>query len=300
LNAAVSETLSARGLEVQRLRASRAFHSAMLQPMVPALGQAVAALSPPARSLAVPWASSLTGEWLTSEVAGTPGYWMREAREPVQFRGTLAQVLRDPAVVVLEVGPSGLGSLVRAQGGASRFVPTLDASAERPEDLQVAEALARLWVAGCDIDRAAPYRGEQRRRLPVPGYPFDRERHWVEAATAPGERPGASPAHPAPAPRAASAPDEASELTPSIVALWQELLGGTLGPDDNVYAHGATSLNAVQMGVRLAELLPVRIPVKTILASTTPAELARNVESLLIEALERMPEGETPENGRVP
>ncbi|UED82974.1 type I polyketide synthase [Streptomyces profundus] len=52
-------------------------------------------------------------------------------------------------------------------------------------DSWLADTLARLWLAGARIDWAALH-GGLGRRLPLPTYPFQRARHWVEpVATAP-------------------------------------------------------------------------------------------------------------------
>ena len=41
-------------------------------------------------------------------------------------------------------------------------------------------ALGRLWIAGSRIDWAGFYAHERRKRLPLPTYPFERQRYWVE------------------------------------------------------------------------------------------------------------------------
>lgn len=61
-----------------------------------------------------------------------------------------------------------------------------------------AEAFAevgRLWVRGADVPWETLYRGQRRKRVPLPGYPFQRRRYWVEgsaggaSATGPQRRP---------------------------------------------------------------------------------------------------------------
>ena len=43
-------------------------------------------------------------------------------------------------------------------------------------------ALGRLWLAGVPVDWDAYHGGERRRRVPLPGYPFQRERYWLADA----------------------------------------------------------------------------------------------------------------------
>jgi acyl transferase domain-containing protein len=44
-------------------------------------------------------------------------------------------------------------------------------------------SLARFWLAGGKIDWEQFYANEQRRRIPLPTYPFERQRYYLE----PGE-----------------------------------------------------------------------------------------------------------------
>ena len=78
--AEVAAGFASRGVRVKELRVSHAFHSARMEPVLEELGQAAARLS--YQVPAVPWAGALTGE-LVSECG--PGYWVRQAREPVRF-----------------------------------------------------------------------------------------------------------------------------------------------------------------------------------------------------------------------
>jgi acyl transferase domain-containing protein len=46
-------------------------------------------------------------------------------------------------------------------------------------------ALARRWLSGDRPDWAAFHAGERRRRVPLPAYPFDRRRYWLDAPGVP-------------------------------------------------------------------------------------------------------------------
>ena len=45
---------------------------------------------------------------------------------------------------------------------------------------EVLRVLGQLWLAGVDVDWPALHAPERRRRAPLPTYPFERERFWVE------------------------------------------------------------------------------------------------------------------------
>jgi acyl transferase domain-containing protein len=60
-------------------------------------------------------------------------------------------------------------------------LPTMRTQYDRqPDDLVLLTTLARLWLAGIDVDWNAFYTREQRRRIPLPTYPFERQRFWIE------------------------------------------------------------------------------------------------------------------------
>ena len=65
---------------------------------------------------------------------------------------------------------------------ADQSAPTMIASLVRggEADAPYALALAGLYAAGADLDFAALYGGEARRKLSLPGTPFQRERYWIE------------------------------------------------------------------------------------------------------------------------
>jgi NAD(P)-dependent dehydrogenase (short-subunit alcohol dehydrogenase family)/acyl carrier protein len=44
------------------------------------------------------------------------------------------------------------------------------------------ECIAELWLNGVEVDWATAHGDERRRRLPIPTYPFERQRHWVETS----------------------------------------------------------------------------------------------------------------------
>ena len=50
-----------------------------------------------------------------------------------------------------------------------------------PDDDGSAEAVAASYEAGHAVDFEEMFNGEQRRRISLPGYPFQRRRHWVES-----------------------------------------------------------------------------------------------------------------------
>jgi amino acid adenylation domain-containing protein len=175
--------MEARGTSVRRLVTSHAFHSAMMQPALPAFDAAVRAvqLAPPR----LPIASTATGRWLADNEATDPAYWVRQLREPVRFAPAVAWLLAEvKAPLFLECGPRAtLSALVRMQrqgNAVPQAVPSLADETGR-ERAAVLDAEGALWTRGAAPRPAAAGAG---RRIVLPTYPFERQRFWVDAASA--------------------------------------------------------------------------------------------------------------------
>ncbi len=178
--------LAASGVEGQPLHTSHAFHSRMMDPILEPFSEAVAAVAPRAPSL--PYLSNATGTWIRPDEATDPYYWARHLRQTVRFSECARELLRDPARVCLEVGPGRtLSTLLKQQGnGSSARVAAFSSIRHLHEKASDTEfltmTLGRLWLAGVTIDWRNFYAREQRRRVQLPTYPFERQSYWVEPA----------------------------------------------------------------------------------------------------------------------
>ncbi len=76
---------SERGRRTKRLRVSHAFHSARMDGMLEEFARVAETIE--FRAPAIPIVSNVTGQALTAEMVCSPGYWVRQVREPVRFMG---------------------------------------------------------------------------------------------------------------------------------------------------------------------------------------------------------------------
>jgi len=111
-------------------------------------------------------------------------------REPVRFWAGLQELQRGGESVVVEVGPGqALSVLARAVWGAGAVVvPTLGAEREgepQSEEERVSAAVGQVWLGGVEIDWSKYYSEEKRVRLPLPTYPFQRQRCLLEISDGP-------------------------------------------------------------------------------------------------------------------
>jgi acyl transferase domain-containing protein/acyl carrier protein len=180
---ALERQLTGSGIECRRLHTSHAFHSPMMEPILQSFAAYVARvrLSPPH----IPYLSNVSGDWITPAEATDPHYWVTHLRQTVRFSQGLRTLLTEPDQVLLEVGPGRtLSTFARqhAEPSAKRIVLT---SLRHPQDQQsdvafTLHTLGRLWLSGVVIDWAGVYARQRRYRIPLPTYPFDRQRYWVE------------------------------------------------------------------------------------------------------------------------
>jgi acyl transferase domain-containing protein len=262
--------LSAAGIPCRRLQVSHAFHSPMMEPMLDAFADLVAAV--PRRGPSIPYLSSLTGDWVTSQEGTDPRYWARHASQPVRFRQGARILLDGEPRILAEVGPGNtLCSLVREHGPAAA-AHTLLSSHLDPVGLRA--ALGKAWIAGARIDWAgvAEY---PRRRISLPGYPFARQRHWIPAR---GQVPHAEPSLVPPeqslpaSPRLAA--DEGDEVERQLTRIWRDMLGlAEIQPDDNFFELGGHSLLGVRMVARINQTLGVDLLPGALFDAPTVAEL---------------------------
>lgn len=184
--AAVERELTARGTVARRLHVSHAFHSAMVEPVLPAFEALVEGVRRNAPS--IPFISNVTGRPITDAEATSAQYWVRHLRGTVRFADGLGELLRTPGRVLVEAGPGEvLVSLARRHADAASAA-CIVASQTRPQqwrqgDAQCARALAQMWVAGVPVDWQAYHGGASRRHVPLPTYPFESRSYWV----APGQ-----------------------------------------------------------------------------------------------------------------
>ena len=175
--------LGERGVATARLRTSHAFHSSMMDPVLETFAEAVGRV--PLRAPSIPFVSNLSGDWITAAQATDPHYWARHLRSTVRFADGLARVLGESDSVVLEIGPgSTLTSFALRHPKRSRDTLVVDsltgARARTDDERHLLDALAQVWAAGVAVDWPAFYGAEQRARVALPSYPFERKRYWID------------------------------------------------------------------------------------------------------------------------
>jgi len=180
---ALREDLEGRKIACRFLPTSHAFHSAMMDPIVEPFTKLAGRVRQQKPEL--PWISSFTGTWMDSQAAPEASYWAGQLRHTVHFGKAVETAIRYGETAFLEVGPGqALTQLVRQQGSKPdglTLLASLGADDANPADLDtMLNSLGRLWLLAFEPNWDGFYSTEKRRRVPLPTYPFERKRYWIE------------------------------------------------------------------------------------------------------------------------
>ncbi|MCC5601616.1 type I polyketide synthase [Nostoc favosum] len=181
----LARELSAKGLACRQLQTSHAFHSYMMEAIADSFTALVQTinLKPPQ----IPYLSNVTGTWITAEQATNPGYWTQHLCQAVRFADGINQLWTQHSPILLEIGPGQALSSLAMQcldnvGDANKAIlSSLRYAYDRQSDVAfILNTLGHLWLEGVKVDWSGFYAHERRHRLPLPTYPFERQRYWIE------------------------------------------------------------------------------------------------------------------------
>ncbi len=126
------------------------------------------------RAPAIPLISTVTGKRYTSSLDAE--YWTRET---ARFDRALKELVREGTDVFLEIGPRPV--LGRSnEGGPGVWLSSLDPDARADRD-QMLASLGTLYERGVAPNWNGFYHGQDRVRVALPSYPFERRRCWPDA-----------------------------------------------------------------------------------------------------------------------
>ncbi|TRX53351.1 acyltransferase domain-containing protein [Fulvivirga sp. M361] len=175
--------LEAKNYSCRELRISNAFHSRIMEPILEEFRAEfdTIQINPPQ----IPFMSNLTGQWATEEAIQSPQYWVDHLRKTVNFQSGLKHLIDKPNVVFLEIGPgTTLSTFVnQARAGGDRIYAInliRHPKDEHSDEHYFLEKLGALWLKGVDINWNAYYEQEERKRVSVPTYAFNKTKSWLD------------------------------------------------------------------------------------------------------------------------
>ncbi|MYT74070.1 MULTISPECIES: type I polyketide synthase [unclassified Streptomyces] len=259
------------------LPVDRAFHTALLDPMLDELRAAAEGIE--LRPVERAFVSGLDGTVRQPGWLPDPGHLVRQARDTADFHAVLRALAdRD---VLLELGPGA-----PLTGMARRVLPDVPCLPTQGRGAGVDglwQAVAGLHCAGAAVDWTALLAGHPGRRIPLPTYPFQHRSYWTGPAPAPEP-----PVEDAVTEQdAVAVPAQDRPVLTRVRELTAHHLGFTLdevGPAQTYVGLGADSLQLIGMLRQLEAEFDVRIAIREILEDAGTPELTAR---LIAERRER-------------
>ncbi|MCH9696800.1 MAG: acyltransferase domain-containing protein [Gammaproteobacteria bacterium] len=176
----IAEQLSRESIPSRQLNVEHGFHSPLMQTAASEFANVICQYT--AHSGNIPFISNLSGAWFDGSVAPAD-YWPQHMLQTVRFTDGLKTLCAEyEDLILVEVGPGqvlrGFARPVLAAG--QQTLGTLD-DTDCCGRSGLQQSVAQLWSAGVSVDWEQYYQNEQRQRLVLPTYPFQRQRCWVNA-----------------------------------------------------------------------------------------------------------------------
>ncbi|HUH29220.1 polyketide synthase [Gelidibacter sp.] len=179
---AFAERLDEKKIPNRLLLTSHAFHSNMMDPVLEEFEAEVRKVNLSIPRL--PVVSTVTGTWLSDSEATDPKYWTYHLRATVRFSEAMETALDLENIAFLEVGPGRALTTLSQQkkkAKAATSIASLVAPSENENSYHtVLSALGQLWSTGIEPDWQAFYQGQNRKKVGLPAYSFDRKWCWVD------------------------------------------------------------------------------------------------------------------------
>jgi len=300
----LEEELSKRNVDCRHLHTSHAFHSKMMDPIIDAFADHAkqVRMHPPK----IPIISTVTGTWITPDEIMNAVYWVKNLRQTVRFADCVQELLKEPNRALLEVGPGQTLSTLARQDPIKSKEQIVLSSIRHPKDEKsdnafILNTLGRLWLAGVQMDWSGFYKDEKRHRVPLPSYPFERHRYWIEPMEQPrgffASRAGLINKGVDNSKRSSIkevqndyvAPRDLdlesgyvhprNEVEKTITGIWQKVLGvKQIGIYDNYFDLGGSSINAARLFAEIEKVFNKRIPLATLINAPTIEQFASIID----------------------
>ncbi len=185
----VAARLTREGVFCRMVKVDVASHSPQMDPLLGEIRESLAELSP--RAARIPMYSTVTGA-VSAGPELTAEYWSRNLRAPVLFSRSVQRLVEQDYTLFVEMSPhpilvSAIEEALRQGEHAGAALPSFRREQEERRELLL--SLGALYAHGYTVDwrRLYPSGG---RCVPLPTYPFQRQRYWIEtpADAAPARR----------------------------------------------------------------------------------------------------------------
>ena len=174
--------LDREGIKTKKLSTSHAFHSPLMKPMLAAFESVIEKLEfhQPKYTLV----SNSTGEIFGDEILN-PKYWVDQVSNAVQFSDGVKTLGKNKVANYLEIGPQAVLTRFVEQTITDEELQLLASVKRKASNATevILESLLHLYASGVSIDWNSFYKGQSYLKIPLPTYPFQRKRYWIDKVT---------------------------------------------------------------------------------------------------------------------
>lgn len=132
----------------------------------------------------IPCLSSLTGAWMNADDADSGRYWLDQATKTLNVKDGIAELVGKPDAVFVEIGTGrSFAPLLQQHERKTKSQSVLNIL-KGPKDTgssvaYLLDKIGKLWGEGMAIDWGKLYGREKARHVPLPTYPFQKQRFPV-------------------------------------------------------------------------------------------------------------------------
>jgi acyl transferase domain-containing protein/2-polyprenyl-3-methyl-5-hydroxy-6-metoxy-1,4-benzoquinol methylase/acyl carrier protein len=177
--------LNLQGIVHRSVRTQHAFHSKLIEGKKEDLYSLFKQIR--FGQLSIPIISCSTGDWLTDNEITNPDYLVSHTTNSVRFFAGINKLFTEKYIHFLEIGPGQnlAGFVLKSypkDTGKKIFVRTIMKNVydSQPDYEYFMRTVAKLWTSGIDINWEYLYKGYQPKRIPLPTYPFENKRYWID------------------------------------------------------------------------------------------------------------------------
>lgn len=261
-----------------------AAHSSVMEPALGPLRAAIASVTRHAPNPEISIVSNITGCILEPAQLQSPDYWTEHLRQCVRFADGLNTLWGLKGLALLECGPAH--TLCNIAHHDVRKPDNRAVIASFYGDIEpdmgwkrILESAGTLWSVGLSINLEKLFepQGFGGKRIPMPGYAFQRQRYWLNAESMPEAASSITVETIENEPQ--QTPSNLSPTEERVISIMLNLLGPVnLGRHRDFFLCGGNSLMAVRLASNLRDAFGIPLTPRQIIKERTPAKIAALLE----------------------
>ncbi len=272
------------------LKNSHPFHSQYIGPILKEYTKKTSTIT--MKNPVIPYISNISGSWISEKEILDKNYWSHHLRNTVNFKQGIKTLSENNNYLFLEVGPgSTLKSLLNINNKFFHKAPLILNTLKHPKEDYLDSyvfysTIAKVWEKGIDLYWDKLYNQEQRKKISMPTYSFDKKKYWI-SKNQPSEQTSLSystkPMNNKNISKIFEGHFQADKnIISEVKKIWSNILGiKDLKEEDNFFDLGGHSLIATQLIAKTNKTFQLSIPLRYLFLKPTIKEQAAVIEEEL-------------------